>query len=90
MFDRNAGTGAEAALLNAADKVKDSARGLADDVGTAASSAAYDEGSALVARAPGSALLAAGLLGFALGVFLTKGSRPSRNILQEYYDRYIR
>lgn len=89
MFDRNAGTGAEAALLNAADKVKDSARGLADDVGTTASSAAY-EGSALVARAPGSALLAAGLLGFALGVFLTKGSRPSRNILQEYYDQYIR
>jgi hypothetical protein len=89
MFERNAGTGAEGALLNVADKVKDAARVLADDVGTA-SSAARDEGSALVARAPGSALLAAGFLGFALGVFLTKGSRPSRNILQEYYDRYIR
>jgi hypothetical protein len=89
MFDRNAGTEAEGALQKAADKVKDAARGLADDVGTA-SSAAYDEGSELIARAPGSALLAAGLLGFALGVLLTKGSQPSRNGLRQIYDRYGR
>jgi hypothetical protein len=89
MFDRNAGTEVEGALQNAASKVKDAARGLADDVGTA-SSAVYDEGSEFIARAPGSALLAAGIMGFALGVLLTRGSQPSRNIVQEYYDRYIR
>jgi hypothetical protein len=89
MFDRNAGTEAEGALQNAAEKVKDAARGFADDVDSA-SSAAYDEGSELVASAPRSALLAAGLMGFALGVLLTKEFPPSRNILREYYDRYIR
>src|SRR5688500_12379444 len=65
MMDRNTSTEAEGALQNAADKVKDAARGMADNVATA-SSAAYDEGSELVAKAPGSALLLAGIVGFAL------------------------
>ena len=89
MVDRNTSTEAEGALQNAADKVKDAARGMAGNVATA-SSAAYDEGSELVAKAPGSALLLAGIVGFALGVILTRGSQPPRNSLQQYYDRYTR
>ena len=89
MVDRNTSTEAEGALQNAADKVKDAARGMADNVATA-SSAAYDEGSELVGKAPGSALLLAGMVGFALGVILTRGSQPPRNTLQKYYDRYTR
>ena len=89
MVDRNTSTEAEGALQNAAGKVKDAARGMADNVATA-SSAAYDEGSELVAKAPGSALLLAGIVGFALGVILTRGSQPPRNSLQKYYDRYTR
>ena len=89
MVDRNTSTEAEGALQNAADKVKDAARGMADNVATA-SSAAYDEGSELVGKAPRSALLLAGMVGFALGVILTRGSQPPRNTLQKYYDRYTR
>jgi ElaB/YqjD/DUF883 family membrane-anchored ribosome-binding protein len=89
MFNRNAATEAEGAIQKAAAKAKDTARGLADDM-DAASSAAYEEGSALVAKAPGSALLLAGIVGFALGVILTRGSQPPRNTLQKYYDRYTR
>ena len=89
MVDRNVGTEAEGALQNAAGQVKDAARGLADNLSNA-SSAAYDQGSEFVARAPGSALLMAGFIGFALGVILTKGSQPPRNSLQRYYDRYAR
>lgn len=66
MVDRNVGTESEGTLHDAADQVKDAARGIADNV-TNASSAAYDQGSELVAKAPGSALLTAGLIGFALG-----------------------
>lgn len=87
MVDRKAE--AESALENAAGQVKDAARDMADNVANA-SSAAYDQGSDLVARAPGSALLMAGVIGFALGVILTKGSQPPRNSLQRYYDRYTR
>lgn len=87
MVDRKAE--AESALENAAGQVKDAARGMADNVANA-SSAAYDQGSELVAKAPGSALLMAGIIGFALGVILTKGSQPPRNSLQRYYDRYTR
>ena len=89
MMDRNASTEAEGAIRNAAGQVKDAARSVADNVATA-SSAAYDEGSELVAKAPGSALLLAGIVGFALGVILTRGSQPPRNTLQKYYDRYTR
>ena len=89
MMDRNAGTEAEGAIQNVAGQVEDAARSLADNVANAGS-AAYDQGSELVAKAPGSALLTAGLIGFALGVILTKGSQPPRNSLQQYYDRYTR
>lgn len=89
MVDRNTGAEAEGALQNAADQVKDVTREMADRVANAGS-AAYDQGSELVAKAPGSALLTAGLIGFALGVILTKGSQPPRNSLQQYYDRYTR
>jgi ElaB/YqjD/DUF883 family membrane-anchored ribosome-binding protein len=87
MVDRKAE--AESVLENAAGQVKDAARGMADNVANA-SSAAYGQGSELVAKAPGSALLMAGVIGFALGVMLTKGSQPPRNSLQRYYDRYTR
>jgi ElaB/YqjD/DUF883 family membrane-anchored ribosome-binding protein len=86
MMDRNAGTEAEGAIQNVAGQVKDAARSLADNV-TTASSATYDQGSELVTKTPGSALLMAGLIGFALGMILTKGSQPPRNSLQQYYDR---
>lgn len=89
MVDRNAGTEAEDALQTAAGQVKDAARSMADNV-TTASSAAYDQGSELVAKAPGSALIMAGIVGFALGVILTKGSQSPRNSLRQYYDRYSR
>jgi ElaB/YqjD/DUF883 family membrane-anchored ribosome-binding protein len=87
MADSNSGAETDSALQNAADQVKDAARGVADNLANAGS-AAYDQGSEIVARSPGSALIMAGVIGFALGVILTKGSRPSRNSLQRYYDRY--
>ena len=59
MMDRNAEAEAEGAFQKAADKVKDAARGLADNVGTT-SSATNNERSELVAKAPGSALPTAG------------------------------
>ena len=89
MADFKGGTEIEGALHNAADQVKDAARGMADNLANAGS-AAYDQGSELVAKSPGSALLMAGFIGFALGVILTKGSQPPRNSLQRYYDRYSR
>jgi ElaB/YqjD/DUF883 family membrane-anchored ribosome-binding protein len=87
MADSNSGAETDSAFQNAADQVKDAARGVADNLANAGS-AAYDQGSEIVARSPGSALLMAGVIGFALGVILTKGSQPSRNSLQRYYDRY--
>lgn len=89
MVDRNAGTDVGSALQSAAEQVKDAAQGMADNLANAGS-AAYDQGSELVAKAPGGALLLAGVIGFALGVILTKGSQPPRNSLQRYYDRYAR
>jgi hypothetical protein len=73
----------------AVNQVKRATRDLAANL-TKSGSAAYDQGSDLVARAPGSTLLTAGLIGFALGVIWTKGSQPSRNSLQRYYDQYGR
>ena len=87
MVDRHAGTEAKGAVENAAGQVKDAARDMADNLANAGS-AAYDQGSELVAKSPGSALLMAGVIGFALGVILTRGSQPPRNSLQRYYDRY--
>lgn len=79
----------EGALRNASDQVKRATRDLAANL-TKSGSAAYDHGSDLVARSPGSALLTAGIIGFALGVILTKGSQLPRSSLQQYYDRYTR
>jgi ElaB/YqjD/DUF883 family membrane-anchored ribosome-binding protein len=87
MADSNGGTETEGALRNAADQVKDAARDMAGNLANAGSTA-YDQGSEIVAKRPGSALLMAGLIGFALGVILTKGSQPRRNSLQRYYDRF--
>ena len=89
MVDRDAGMETESALKDAASQVKDAARDMAGNLADAGSSA-YNQGSELVAKSPGSALLMAGVIGFALGVILTKGSQPSRNSLQRYYDRYSR
>jgi uncharacterized protein YjbJ (UPF0337 family) len=80
-------TQAEGVIQDAAGQAKDAAANLADNISNAGA-AAYDRGSELVARSPGSALLMAGAIGFALGVLLTKGSQPRRNTLQRYYDRY--
>jgi ElaB/YqjD/DUF883 family membrane-anchored ribosome-binding protein len=71
----------------AVDQVKRATQELADKL-TKSGCAAYDQGSDLIAKAPGSAILTAGLIGFALGVIVTKRSQPSRNSLQRYYDRY--
>jgi hypothetical protein len=59
MMDRNAEAEAECAFQKAAGKVKDAARGLADNVGTA-SSGPNNEDSELVAKAPRSAPSTAG------------------------------
>ena len=78
---------AEGMIQNAAGQVKDAAEGVARNISDV-SSAAYDRGSEMVAKSPGSALVLAGIIGFALGIALTKGSQPRRNTLQRYYDRY--
>ena len=67
---------AEGMLENTVGQVKDAARSAADTASDFASDA-YDQGAELVAQRPGSALLVAGLIGFALGVVLTKGSQPA-------------
>lgn len=67
---------AEGLVQTTVGQVKDAARSAADTASGIASNA-YDQGSELVAERPGSALLVAGLIGFALGVILTKGSQPA-------------
>jgi ElaB/YqjD/DUF883 family membrane-anchored ribosome-binding protein len=53
-----------------------------------ASSQVYDRGSELVEQRPGGSLLVAGLVGFALGVLITRRTQPKRDSLQRFYDRY--
>jgi uncharacterized protein YjbJ (UPF0337 family) len=78
-------TEAEGALQNTFGQVKDAARDAADKASGMASDA-YDQGAELVAERPGSALLVAGLIGFALGVILTRGSQaPPRPRWQRVY-----
>jgi len=78
-------TEAEGALQNTFGQVKDVARDAAEKA-TSLASDAYDQGSELVAERPGSALLVAGLIGFALGVILTRGSQtPPRPRWQRIY-----
>jgi ElaB/YqjD/DUF883 family membrane-anchored ribosome-binding protein len=81
---------AESALektQDAAGRVKDALTEATERLAEAGSQA-YDRGSELVERRPGSALLLAGIIGFALGVIFTRGSQPRRNSLQKFYDRY--
>jgi uncharacterized protein YjbJ (UPF0337 family) len=74
-----ASTEAEGVVQAKFGEVKDAARGMADD--------AYNAGAEMVSTRPGSSLLAAGLLGFALGVILTRGSQPPRRSRwQRIYD----
>ena len=83
---RGAAREAEGAVQNAFGQVKDVARDAAD-AATHAASDAYDHGAELVAERPGSALLVAGLLGFALGVVLTRSAQPRpRSRWQRMYD----
>jgi hypothetical protein len=72
-----AATEAEGAVQNTFGQIKDAARDAVDTASSAAGSA-YGAGAEIVAERPGSALLLAGLIGFALGVVLTKGSQPPR------------
>jgi uncharacterized protein YjbJ (UPF0337 family) len=80
-----AATEAEGMLQSTYGQVKDVARDAADKA-TSLASDAYDQGSELVAERPGSALLVAGLIGFALGVILTRSSQaPPRPRWQRVY-----
>lgn len=80
-----AATEAEGMLQNTYGQVKDVARDAAEKASSLASDA-YDQGSELVAERPGSALLVAGLIGFALGVILTRSSQaPPRPRWQRVY-----
>jgi len=79
-------TETEGVVQNTIGQIKDGAR---DAVNAATSSAgsAYNTGAQIVAERPGSALVFAGLIGFALGVVLTKGSQPQRRSRwQRIYD----
>jgi len=83
--DRIAGS-AKSALGKAEKVVGDAAREAVDTTVNAAGSA-YGAGAEIVAERPGSALLFAGLVGFMLGVILTKGSQPPRRSRwQRIYD----
>jgi len=76
---KGAANEAEGALQDTFGQVKDAARGMADD--------AYSAGAEMVSTRPGSALLAAGIIGFALGVILARGSQPPRRTRwQRFYD----
>jgi ElaB/YqjD/DUF883 family membrane-anchored ribosome-binding protein len=84
------GEAAESALEkthDAAERVKNAlmeATGRLSD----ASSRAYDRGSDFVEQSPGISILVAGIIGFALGVIITRGTQPRRDSLQRFYDRY--
>ncbi|WP_438278797.1 hypothetical protein [Nitrobacter sp.] len=67
---------AESALektQDAAGRVKDAMTEATERLSSAGSQA-YDRGSELVEQRPGSSLLVAGLVGFALGVLVTRGT----------------
>lgn len=72
---------------DAAGKVRQALMEATQRLSTA-SSQAYDRGYELVEQRPGSSLLVAGLIGFALGVLVTRGTQPRRDSLQRLYDRY--
>jgi ElaB/YqjD/DUF883 family membrane-anchored ribosome-binding protein len=78
---------AEGTIQNVIDQAKDAAAAVADQTYEAGATA-YREGSEIVSERPGSALLAAGLIGFALGIIVAKGSQPPRprTRWQRYYS----
>jgi uncharacterized protein YjbJ (UPF0337 family) len=87
---------AQGAVQNAFGQAKDAAR----DIGNSASKIAgnaIDAGQSMVRTGsdsiadniqnrPGSALLTAGIIGFALGIIIAKGSQPARP--RRVWDRY--
>jgi uncharacterized protein YjbJ (UPF0337 family) len=81
---KGATTDAEGTVQNAFGQVKDAARSAADTAADIAGqaydagSSAYRQGTELVSGRPGSALLTAGLIGFALGIIIGRGSQPPR------------
>jgi uncharacterized protein YjbJ (UPF0337 family) len=77
---------AEGVVQNTIEQAKDFSRTAAKAATDIASDAYASSADAIAAR-PGSSLLAAGIIGFALGVLLTKGSRPPRRSRwQRIYD----
>jgi uncharacterized protein YjbJ (UPF0337 family) len=79
-------TETEGVVQGAIGQIKDAARDAVDAAASTAGSA-YSTGAEMVAERPGSALVFAGLIGFALGVILTKGSHPPRRSRwQRIYD----
>jgi ElaB/YqjD/DUF883 family membrane-anchored ribosome-binding protein len=72
---------------DAAGRVKEALMEATERLSNAGSQT-YDRGHELIEQRPGSAVLMAGLIGFALGVLCTRRSQPQRNSLQRYYDRY--
>lgn len=71
-------TEAEGMLQETFGQAKDAVR-EAGEKAAAFAGDAYDQGAELVAERPGSSLLVAGLIGFALGVILTRGAqKPPR------------
>lgn len=80
---------AEGVVENAIGQAKDAARDFAGQAFDAGADLAERGSAAITDRVqerPGSSLLLAGMIGFALGVILTKGSQPSRP--RYPWDRY--
>ena len=83
---QRAATEAEGAIQDAVGQIKDTARDAVNTTVSAAGSA-YNASAEIVAARPASAPLFAGLVGFMLGVILTKGSQPPRRPRwQRIYD----
>ena len=82
---------AEGVVQNTIGQAKDAVRdaaGSALNAGRSIYEGGTDAVAANIQERPGSALLVAGLIGFALGVILTKGSQPSPP--RRPWDRYYR
>jgi len=77
---------AQGVVQNTIGQVKDAARDAAD-VASSAAESAYGAGADMVAERPASALLIAGMVGFALGVVFARSSQPPRRPRwQRIYD----
>jgi uncharacterized protein YjbJ (UPF0337 family) len=95
-FVRQAQGAAQNAFGQAKDQMRDAVRGLSDSASKIAGNA-IDSGRSIavdgteafsqgIQNRPGSALLAAGIVGFALGIIIAKGSQPPRP--RRVWDRY--